>query len=134
MPNKTRRAILGARLRQAREENQFTQSDAAAHCGVTRQTISGWERGDSPICVLQLGALAVLYGKSTDFLIFGIQTVPVKDNSQCNACPNAHSIIRLALVAGPKAHAASVLLGLPSDRHPVLDVGVGARLGDVRQP
>jgi transcriptional regulator with XRE-family HTH domain len=98
MPNKFTRAILGLRLRQARIENKYTQQDAAAHCKVTRQTISGWERGSSHICVLQLGSLAMLYGKTTDYLIFGIQTVPVNDESMCGRCPNSHGILRRVLV------------------------------------
>ena len=97
MPTKVIRAVLGGRLRKARQDNQFTQEAVAAYCKVKRQTISGWERGDAAVDVSHLSELAMLYGQSTDYLIFGIRTAPVKDSATCQACPNASSIIRLVL-------------------------------------
>lgn len=34
-------------LRQAREARGFTQDDLAERCGVTKQAVSAWERGES---------------------------------------------------------------------------------------
>lgn len=102
---KARWAVLGGRLRQARQEIKLTQQAVAAHCKVTRQTVSGWERGDAPVDVSHLSELAVLYGKSTDYLIFGLRTVPVCAAGECGKCPNVNCVVRLALgVAGCRAN------------------------------
>lgn len=68
--------VIGDRLRAARRESGCTQKEAAAECHVSRQAVSAWERGESAPTVRELMALALLYGASTDFLLFGVKTVP----------------------------------------------------------
>lgn len=68
---------IGDRLREARQQARRTQKDVAAECKVSRQAVSGWERGESLPPTPELMALAVLFGASTDYLLFGVKAVPV---------------------------------------------------------
>jgi transcriptional regulator with XRE-family HTH domain len=68
---------IGGRLRDARRVNSMRQDEVAAELGKTRQTISRWEQGDAQPSLLEFRDLAILYGQSTDWLIFGIPTAPL---------------------------------------------------------
>lgn len=97
MTKRVRQAAIGARLRESREEVGLSQDEAADHVKLTRQAVALWETGESAISAVQLGRLATLYGKSADYLIFGLRTVPVNDESACSQCANAKGIMQLAL-------------------------------------
>ena len=60
---------LGSSLFQARKRRGLSQEAAAEHLGVSRQTISKWETGETLPDIRQSKRLAVLYGLSLDELI-----------------------------------------------------------------
>ena len=59
---------LGNSLFQARKRNGFSQEDAAEKLGVSRQTISKWETGETLPDLCQAQRLACLYRMSLDNL------------------------------------------------------------------
>lgn len=65
---------LGERLRQLRESNQLSQADLAGKMHLTRQTISGWERGRSLPDILNIQRLAEIYGITVDELLSGVDS------------------------------------------------------------
>lgn len=67
---------VGERLKAARTAAQLTQADVARDFQITRQAVSAWERGVHLPSVNELYALCLLYGTSSDFLLFGMRTVP----------------------------------------------------------
>ncbi|MBL8971743.1 MAG: helix-turn-helix transcriptional regulator [Myxococcales bacterium] len=62
------RQDLGRSLRAARAFARGKQAAAAAACGVTRNTLGLWERGEREPSAVDLLALATLYGVSLDAL------------------------------------------------------------------
>lgn len=73
----TRRKRIGDRFRGSRDDAQYSQEEVAQALGLTRQAVSAWEQGDRMPSTTQLGDLAALYGRSADFMIFGMKTIPV---------------------------------------------------------
>jgi transcriptional regulator with XRE-family HTH domain len=67
---------IGERLRLARRAAKLTQAEVAHDLGRSRQSVSAWERG-SPLTLDELVDLAILYGKSTDWLLLGISSTPI---------------------------------------------------------
>lgn len=65
---------IGGRLQSARRQISSTQQEVAAELRVSRQAVSAWERGVSVPNALELRLLAVRYGVSADFLLFGVAT------------------------------------------------------------
>lgn len=70
-------SAIGTRLREAREAAGMTQGEAAAGQKFSRQALSAWERGERPPDAVQLVMLLRRYGISADFVLFGIQTMPL---------------------------------------------------------
>ncbi|RYF30684.1 MAG: XRE family transcriptional regulator [Comamonadaceae bacterium] len=93
---------IGQRLRETREATGLNQSHVAVLLQVSRQCVGNWESGATAISAAQLGVLAGIYGVSTDYLVFGLLTVPVDNDSACKTCSSAKSIMRVALVGAPK--------------------------------
>lgn len=60
---------LGNNLFNARKKKGLSQEDVAEKLGVSRQTISKWERDETLPDIYQSKKLAVLYGISLDELI-----------------------------------------------------------------
>lgn len=60
---------LGNSLYSARKKKGLSQEDVAEHLGVSRQTISKWETGETLPDIRQSKRLAVLYGLTLDELI-----------------------------------------------------------------
>ncbi len=60
---------LGNNLFKARRKKGLSQEDVADQLGVSRQTISKWETGETLPDIRQAKRLAVLYGLSLDELI-----------------------------------------------------------------
>jgi transcriptional regulator with XRE-family HTH domain len=67
---------LGGRLREARTQAKLTQQHVADELNITRQAVSGWEAGRHFLTVPQLYELGLLYGVSSDWLLYGMKTVP----------------------------------------------------------
>jgi transcriptional regulator with XRE-family HTH domain len=59
----------GNRIRQLREEREWTQNDLAAHLQVDRTTISNWERGHRIPDLENFKALAHLFETGVDYLL-----------------------------------------------------------------
>lgn len=62
---------MGIRLRQARKSVRLTQGAAAEVLGVTRQTVSSWERGETGLSAAQLALLSQTYCTCAHRLLFG---------------------------------------------------------------
>lgn len=67
--------LLGEKLKALREKNNYTQEDLAKTLFVTRQTISGWERGRSEPDIKALQSLAKTYNISIDELLKNVVMV-----------------------------------------------------------
>lgn len=94
MTNQVRQKAVGIRLRAVRLEAGLSQEDAAEAVKKTRQAVAQWESGEAAISAVQLGRLAALYGTSTDYLILGMRTVPVSNDSACKGCINARGFLQ----------------------------------------
>lgn len=62
---------LGERLKLARKKSRMTQDDVACCLGVTRQTVSAWERGAACLSTPQLALLSQAYCACAHELLFG---------------------------------------------------------------
>ena len=62
------------RLKDLREDNDFTQADIAALLGTTRQQVSKWENGTQMMGVDKYIKLAQHYNISADYLLGLIDT------------------------------------------------------------
>lgn len=76
MPRNLRKRELGERLREARAGSSLSLEDVATEMQLTKQSVWAWEHGKVSVSALQLADLALLYGTSADYLLFGIRTVP----------------------------------------------------------
>jgi transcriptional regulator with XRE-family HTH domain len=71
---------LGESLFNARKSRGLTQEEAAGKLGVSRQTVSKWETGETLPDIRQAKRLAVLYGVSLDELIdFDVSVREIQD-------------------------------------------------------
>ena len=71
---------LGTSLFHARKRRGLSQEDVAEKLGVSRQTISKWETGETIPDIRQCKRLAVLYQMSLDELIdFDINTAEIQE-------------------------------------------------------
>lgn len=69
MSEKLTFADIGGRLRKAREESGFTQTDVEEMTGINRVTVSNIERGHKKIDSLLLKKFANLYGYSLMYFL-----------------------------------------------------------------
>ena len=71
---------LGNSLFQARRKKGLSQEAAAEKLGVSRQTISKWETGETVPDIRQAKRLAVVYGRTLDELVeFDADTAEIQD-------------------------------------------------------
>jgi Zn-dependent peptidase ImmA (M78 family)/DNA-binding XRE family transcriptional regulator len=63
--------VLGARLRQAREDRGLTQDQVAQHLGVARTTVVAIEKGERRVKAEELVELSSLFGRSLSSLLQG---------------------------------------------------------------
>lgn len=71
---------LGESLFNARKNKGLTQEETAGKLGVSRQTVSKWETGETLPDIRQAKRLAVLYGVSLDELIdFDVSVREIQD-------------------------------------------------------
>lgn len=61
--------LIGENIRRLRRERGLTQEEAAAHLGISFQSISKWERGDGYPDITMLPALAHYFDVSVDELL-----------------------------------------------------------------
>lgn len=71
--DRTRRdkAIIGARLREARERARVTKAEAAEAANAQEAAITSWERGTALPTLIQLKGLLPLYGVTSYQVLFG---------------------------------------------------------------
>ena len=70
------RITLGDRLRSRREAHGLSQETLAGKLHVTRQTVSGWERGRSEPDIASLQSIAEIYGVTIDVLLDNVAAEP----------------------------------------------------------
>jgi transcriptional regulator with XRE-family HTH domain len=71
---------LGSRLKALRKQRKMTQADVAAVVGVSRSTLTGYERDIDPPGRESLAALATFYGVPID-LLYG--AAPAPEDPKC---------------------------------------------------
>jgi transcriptional regulator with XRE-family HTH domain len=71
-----KRKEIGSRLKECRLQAKLSQGNVADMLLVSDATISAWEKGTRTLDALKLADLALLYGVSSDFLLFGTHMVP----------------------------------------------------------
>jgi transcriptional regulator with XRE-family HTH domain len=76
MPLHAKRLELGERLRISREGCRLSLMDVATDLGLSKQAVAAWEKGRTGISAIQLATLALSYGVSADYLLFGITAIP----------------------------------------------------------
>lgn len=69
------KAIIGARLREARETAMISKEDAAESANVQVSAITAWERGTAMPNLVQVRGLLACYGLSGFKLLFGANPV-----------------------------------------------------------
>lgn len=69
---------IGSRLRECRSQAKLTLREVAASLKMSYQAVSHWENGHTVCDSIQLADLALLYGVSADYILFGIRTVPAE--------------------------------------------------------
>ena len=94
MLSESHRKAKGLRLKSSRLSAGLSQSDAAEHAQVTRQTVSDWEAGNTRIAADHLSVIAMAYGATMDSLVFGMPTVPVRNPEGCQGCENFTGVCR----------------------------------------
>lgn len=72
----TRRTEMGVRLRDCRIEARLSLADVAEELKLSKQTVSSWEKGARLLDALRLADLALMYGVSSDYILFGTRMVP----------------------------------------------------------
>ncbi|MBD2845716.1 helix-turn-helix transcriptional regulator [Paenibacillus sp. IB182496] len=64
-------ALIGKRIRKARESKGLTQEKLAEHLDVSNAYISKIERGRTPINLERLAELCVILDKNTEYILSG---------------------------------------------------------------
>lgn len=67
---------FSSRLQELRKEAGYSQEQLAEMLGVSRQSVSKWESGQTNPDINNVGRLSEIYGKSTDYIIFGKEPEP----------------------------------------------------------
>lgn len=73
---RARKLEVGSRLRECRTGAKLSLGDVAHELLVSKQAISAWETGKTKLDAYQLAELALMYGVSADYILFGTHMVP----------------------------------------------------------
>ena len=95
---------IANRLLQLRKERGLSQEDLAERIGISRQSVSKWERAEASPDTDNLIALARLYGVSLDELLLGGEPNENGENPPAvpeHACPGVESAYSLIPVQAP---------------------------------
>lgn len=68
--------IIGDRVRELRKTAKLSQEELANSTGMTRRMVAGIELGENNPTIKQIEALALFFGVSADYLIFGETSAP----------------------------------------------------------
>lgn len=95
---------IGDKIKNAREENKLTQTQASESLMVSRQTISNWENGKSLPDILSVIRMSELYHISLDELLKGDKAMMDKIEKDIEISKMEKKIIKYAWI--------SILLGI----------------------
>lgn len=90
---------IGYKIKNAREENKLTQSQAAESLMVSRQTISNWENGKSLPDILSIIRMSELYRISLDELLKGDIAMIEKIEKDAKISKTEKKIIKYAWIS-----------------------------------
>ncbi|MBD5449319.1 MAG: helix-turn-helix transcriptional regulator [Lachnospiraceae bacterium] len=116
---------IGYKIKNAREENKLTQTQAAESLMVSRQTISNWENGKSLPDVLSVIRMSELYKVSLDELLKGDQAMLEKLEKDAEISKTEKKIIKYAWIS-ILAGTVILILGNVFEGNPVMEFLSGA--------
>lgn len=87
---------IGEKIKNAREESRFTQTQAAESLLVSRQTISNWENGRSLPDIVSVIRMSELYNVSLDDLLKGDKAMMEKFEKDESLRKNEMKIMKCA--------------------------------------
>lgn len=119
---------IGEKIRNAREENNLTQAQAAESLMVSRQTISSWENGKSLPDILSVIRMSNLYQMSLDELLKGDKAMMEKFEKDAEIQKVERKLIKYAFI-GIFIWVAILILHLFFYGNPVIDFLYGATPG-----
>ena len=90
---------IGNKIKNAREENKLTQTQASESLMVSRQTISNWENGKSLPDILSVIRMSELYQISLDELLKGDKAMMEKIEKDIEISKTEKKIIKYAWIA-----------------------------------
>lgn len=73
---KARRVEIGCRLRDCRNILNLSQKEVASQLGVSDSAVSSWEAGERMPGAEALADVCLVYGVSSDYILFGTDMVP----------------------------------------------------------
>ena len=119
---------IGEKIRNAREEKNLTQTQAAESLMVSRQTISSWENGKSLPDILSVIRMSNLYKLSLDELLKGDKAMMEKFEKDAEIQKVERKLIKYAFI-GIFIWVAILILHLFFEGNPVIDFLYGATPG-----
>ena len=90
---------IGNKIKNAREENKLTQTQASESLMVSRQTISNWENGKSLPDILSVIRMSELYQISLDELLKGDKAMMDKIEKDIEISKTEKKIIKYAWIS-----------------------------------
>ena len=90
---------IGDKIKNAREENKLTQTQASESLMVSRQTISNWENGKSLPDILSVIRMSELYQISLDELLKGDKAMMDKIEKDIEISKAEKKIIKYAWIS-----------------------------------
>ena len=90
---------IGDKIKNAREENKLTQTQASESLMVSRQTISNWENGKSLPDILSVIRMSELYQISLDELLKGDKAMMDKIEKDIEISKTEKKIIKYARIS-----------------------------------
>ena len=90
---------IGDKIKNAREENNLTQTQASENLMVSRQTISNWENGKSLPDILSVIRMSELYQISLDELLKGDKEMMAKIEKDIEIRKKEKNIIKYAWIS-----------------------------------
>lgn len=119
---------IGEKIRNAREENNLTQAQAAESLMVSRQTISSWENGKSLPDILSVIRMSDLYKMSLDELLKGDKAMMEKIEKDAEIQKVERKLIKYSAI-GIFLWVVIFILHLIVDGNPIIDFLYGATPG-----
>lgn len=116
---------IGDKIKNAREENKLTQTQASESLMVSRQTVSNWENGKSLPDILSVIRMSELYKISLDELLKGDKAMIEKIEKDAEISKAQKKIIKYAWIC-VLLGAVILVLGNVLEGNPVAEFLSGA--------